>query len=673
MRIPLSLIGSDIPLDSQTNANQNSLQDKEEALLTKRAVVQDGGGEKYRARTHAKGKMTAWERIEYICDEDAPILPVGTLVNWGRVFQDGARERLAPGAGLFTVFTKVHDRWVMIIANDNTVASGSWWPKTPEKIQRAQEMALQFRIPVLYLVDCSGLFLPEQSKSFPGLTGAGHIFYKNAELSAEGIPQIAGVFGDCIAGGGYMPIISDKVYMTEQAYMVIAGAALIKGAKSLQLTSLDIGGPEVHVHQSGCADVRVPNDQSCLDQMREDVHTLPSSAVGFYRYGTQPQEPLYSTDGLDGIFPTDHRHAYDIREVVARLVDGSLIHEFLPNTGKEIFTAVARVSGLWIGIAANVQEPQPHPFKPGHRPGGILYREGIAKLSTFSRVCSDDGIPIVWLQDISGFDIGVEAEAQGLLGYGSSLIYSNSTTRAPVMTVLLRKASGAGYYAMHGLPYKPIIQLSTCLTRQSVMEGQTLSIAAFNTKLDDNYEIITEDPVERSKIERGMTKVAARIEKDMDPVLSASQMDTDEVIRLRELRGRMCAFAEMSYQAMGHRRIKNPRIWSIHDVNVLTSGAQVTIDEKPVIVQDMDFELPDGATVLVAPMDGSFWSKPSPDQPPFVSIGQQIQVGQTIGLIEVMKTFTPVRATEAGVLERWVLEEGGACQVGQPVGILRSE
>lgn len=670
MRLAIEPIGSSITVDTQASQNKETIDVKEQALDEKRAVVLAGGGEKYIQRTHAKGKMTAWERILHISDDEAPILPVGTLVNWGRVFQDGSRERLAPGAGLFTVFTQVHQKWVMIIANDNTVASGSWWPKTPEKIQRAQEMAKQFRIPVLYLVDCSGLFLPEQSKSFPGLTGAGHIFYKNAELSAEGIPQIAGVFGDCIAGGGYMPIISDRVFMTEQAYMVIAGAALIKGAKSLQLTSLDIGGPEVHVHQSGCADVRVPDDQTCLDQMRDEVGKLPSSAVDYYRYGTEPQTPLYAPEELAYLFPTDHRHAYDIRQVVARLVDGSLIHEFLPHTGKEIFTALVRISGLWVGIAANVQEPQPHPHRAGHRPGGILYREGISKLATFSRACNDDGIPIVWLQDISGFDIGVEAEAQGLLGYGSSLIYSNSTTRSPVMTVLLRKASGAGYYAMHGLPYKPIMQLSTCLTRQSVMEGQTLAIAAFNTKLDDDYQIVTQDPDERLAIERGMAKVAKRIEGDMDPVLSASQMDTDEVIKLSELRGRLCAFAEMSYQSIGHRRVKNPRIWSIHDLNVLTTGVSQATAATEAELDDSKWEIPEGAEVLVAPMDGSFWSKPSPDKPPFVKVGDVVSVGQTIGLIEVMKTFTPIKATQSGVLKQWALEEGGACQVGQPIAIL---
>jgi biotin carboxyl carrier protein len=202
------------------------------------------------------------------------------------------------------------------------------------------------------------------------------------------------------------------------------------------------------------------------------------------------------------------------------------------------------------------------------------------------------------------------------------------------------------------------------------MEGQTLAIAAFNTKLDDDYQILTQDPEERAKIEDGMSKVAARIEQDMDPVLSAAQMDTDEIVRLEELRERLCAFAEMSYQSIGHRRVKNPRIWSIHDLNVLTKGVSQVGTEIEAEVDESKWTIPEGAEVLVAPMDGSFWSKPSPDQPPFVKVGQSIQIGQTIGLIEVMKTFTPIKATQSGVLQSWALEEGGACQVGQPIAIL---
>ena len=669
MKVLLEPLGGNIRLNpKEVEQAASALEAVEAGLTQKRETVRAGWGAE---RVHRKGKLTTWERIELLVDPGTQPLAVGTLVNWGRAFPGSKRE--APGAGVVTAFCRVHDRWVMVIANDNTVASGAWWPLTPEKIERAQEMALQLRLPVLYLVDCSGLFLPEQARSFPGGTGAGHIFKKNALLSASGVPQVAGVFGDCIAGGGYMPIISDRVYMTEAAYMVIAGAALIQGAKSQKLTSLDIGGPEVHVHRSACADVRVPDDARCIQAIRAEVERLPTSGVEYYRHGIAPESPACAEEDLAALLPMDHRQSYDVREVVARLVDGSLFHEFLPNTGREVFTGVARVSGLWVGFAANVSEPKPGP-SGGLRPGGILYREGISKLAAFSRACDADGIPLVWLQDVAGFDIGVEAEALGLLGYGSSLIYSNSTTRAPVFTVLLRKASGAGYYAMHGLPYDPIVQLSTAGSRLAVMEGRTLAIAAFNTRLDDNFEIATNDPEERAEIEAGMAATAARIEADMDPVRAASQMDTDEVIRLGELRSWLMALAEMSYQSTGHRRIKNPRIWSLHDLEVLTHLTTAAPTESTSVVGDapVDETPPEpGLTALQAPMEGCFWSRPGPGEKPFVQEGMMIEKGQTVGLIEVMKTFSPVRASISGVLVGWATGDGDGVRAGHSIGWVR--
>jgi 3-methylcrotonyl-CoA carboxylase beta subunit len=462
----------------------------------------------------------------------------------------------------------------MIIANDNTVASGAWWPRTPEKIQRAQQIALRLRLPTIYLVDCSGLFLPEQSKSFPGARGAGHIFKMNSLLSASGVPQLAGVFGDCIAGGGYMPIISDRVYMTEQAYMVIAGAALIKGAKSQKITSLDIGGPEVHVHQSGCADVRVPDDVTLVDCLRREVARLPSSGADYYRGGRWRAGPQHRADELARSCRSITARSTTPTRCIARLVDQSLFWEVLPDVGTEMICGVGRIGGLYAGFVINRSGLVEDPDRPGHqRPAGILYRGGIAKISAFSRACNDDGIPLLWLHDISGFDIGAEAEAQGLLAYGSSLIYTNSTNQVPMFSVLLRKASGAGYYAMAGLPYDPVVQLSTCLSRLSVMEGRTLAIATYNTKLDDDFQIAVSDPAERAKIEAGMREVEARIEADMDPFVAARQMDTDEIVEVAALRGWLVDLVEMSYQAIGYRRIKNPRIWSLHDPGRADPGA----------------------------------------------------------------------------------------------------
>ena len=567
--VPVSPIGdsrAELGDERTLTARRERLAPMTERLRAARAEVQAGWGDKYVERVHAKGKMTARERVAALQDPGTRIHEVGTLVNYGVEFG----KLRSPGAGVVTAVTRVEGRWCMVIANDNTVASGAWWPKTPEKIQRAQQIALRLRLPTIYLVDCSGLFLPEQSKSFSGATGAGHIFKMNALLSAKGVPQIAGVFGDCIAGGGYMPIISDRVYMTEQAYMVIAGAALLKGAKSQKITSLDIGGPEVHVHRSGCADVRVPDDDTLLECVRREVRRLPSSAAPFYRGDAQATDPAFAARELGELLPPDHREVYDAHQVLARLCDQSLFWEILPDVGTEMICGVGRVGGLYAGFVINRQGLVDDPQHPGRkRPAGILYREGIAKISAFSRACNHDGLPLVWLQDISGFDIGAEAEAQGLLAYGSSLIYTNSTNDTPMFTVLLRKASGAGYYAMAGLPYDPVVQLSTPLSRLSVMEGRTLAIAAYNTKLDDEFQIATDDPEERTKIERGMREVEERIEADMDPFVAARQMDTDEIIEPEELRAWLEVLVECSYQAMGHRRVKNPRIWSLHDLDAL--------------------------------------------------------------------------------------------------------
>jgi len=540
-----------------------------ETLFSRRDEVRQGWGPKYVDRVHAKGKLTTWERMEQLKDPGTRVYPINTFVNYGLTFGDPPRT--SPSAGVITAFVRIHGRLTVVIANDNTVASGSWWPLTPEKIERAQEVALRLKLPVIYLVDCSGLFLPEQSKTFPGKLGAGYIFKMNSLLSASGVPQIAGVLGDCIAGGGYMPIISDKLFMTEQAYMVIAGAALIKGAKSQKITSLTIGGPNIHVHLSNCADERVPDDETMILRIRQEVQKLPSSGIDYYRHAFPSGDPRFPTQEIDGLLPTDHRVVYDAHQILARLVDSSLFWELMPHTGEEMITGIARIGGLYVGIIINNQKLTAHPeLKERTRPGGILYREGIAKISQFSRACNSDGIPIIWLQDISGFDIGLEAEKHGLLGFGSNLLYTNSTNTVPMITVLLRKASGAGYYAMTGRPYEPFVQLSTPLTRLAVMEGRTLAIGTYRTRLDDNFHILTQDAEERAQIEAGMKEVEMRIEKDMDPYKSARQMDTDEIVAAHELRDYLMTMVEMSYQSIGYRRVKNPRIWSMHDLDVLT-------------------------------------------------------------------------------------------------------
>ena len=656
--VPLKPIGNPRAsvIDDRAFADhREALASCEARLAAVCAEARAGWGPKYVERVHAKGKLTARERIDRLRDPGTRLYEVGTLVNHGEKFG----ELRSPAAGVVTAFVRVAGRLCMVIANDNTVASGAWWPRTPEKIERAQSMALRLKVPTIYLVDCSGLFLPEQRRSFPGATGAGHIFKMNSLLSDAGVPQIAGVFGDCIAGGGYMPIISDRVYMTEQAYMVIAGAALIKGAKSTKITSLDIGGPEVHVHESRCADVRVPDDETLLTCIRGEVERLPSSGADYYRAGAGSLEPAFPAAELAGLIPTDHREAYAAEEVLARLCDQSLFWELLPHVGREMICGVGRVGGLHAGFVINRQGLFPDPDRPGqHRPAGILYRDGIAKISAFSRACDADGIPLIWLQDIGGFDIGLEAERHGLLGLGSSLIYTNSTNKVPMFTVLLRKASGAGYYAMAGLPYDPVVQLATPISRLSVMEGRTLAIATYSTKLDDDFRIETEDAQEREKIARGMAEVEARIEGDMDPLVAASQMDSDEIVELHALRDWLATLVEMTYQGTGQRRIKNPRIWSLHDLALLgergrpspsTEARGDAADEAQTAVSAGGTEQ---GLVFRAPLAGRVYFRPAPDKPSFVSVGDEIARGTTLYMLEVMKSFTRIAYAGEGLPAR---------------------
>ena len=338
----------------------------------------------------------------------------------------------------------------------------------------------------------------------------------NRLLSAAGVPQIAGVFGDCIAGGGYMPIISDGVYMTEQAYMVIAGAALDQGREA----------PEDHLaRHRRPRGPRAPVGlrRRARARRRRAARARPRRGRAAARLGARLL-PLRRRAGaaalrrpreLAGLFPADHRVAYDARQVLARLVDRLLFWEVLPEVGREMICGVGRVGGLYAGFVANNPGPDraPRARAASARPGGILYREGIAKISRSRAPATTTGSRWCGCRTSPGFDIGVEAEQQGLLGYGSSLIYTNARTRVPMFTVLLRKASGAGYYAMAGLPYEPVVQLSTPLARLAVMEGRTLAIAAYNTKLDDEFrDRRPRSTRRREEIGAGMRAVEARIE-----------------------------------------------------------------------------------------------------------------------------------------------------------------
>lgn len=605
----------------------------------------NGWGEKYKNRLHTQYRLTAWERIEFISDSKTQILSLASFVNHLDVFD---KNKKSPSAGVITVITKISGFLSIIIANDNSVASGAWWPRTPEKIIRVQEIALKLNLPVIYLVDCSGLFLPQQRYSFSGQYGAGKIFKMSSLLSNKGIPQISGILGDCIAGGGYMPIISDKVYMTESAYMVIAGAALIKGSKGVILQSKSIGGSHVHVNVSDCADFYVPDDLTCLEFIKKDIGYIKSSTISYYRR-QDVIEPLYNINDLSYILPVNPKHTYNIYDVIARILDSSSFLPLIGSFGKEVICGIGRISGLFVGIVANVQGLVYE--KHVQKLGGVLYKEGVIKLSIFSRTCNDDGIPIIWIQDVSGFDVGIKAEKIGLLSFGSSLIYTNSNNTVPMFTILLRKASGAGYYAMCGKPYDPVIQICIPLSRLAVMEGETLAVGTFRAKLDSKFNIKTKNLDEKKIIEQQMLTLANTIEKDMSPYLAANHLYVDEIIKVNEIRKYFKYFIEACYQSFSMRRIKNQRIWAINDIQNLYYFKFEKKKKTWASKNKVKNELKDTSNLstylsLRSPMDGIFYTKSSPEKDDFIKSGQTVSKKTTIGLLEVMKNFYPIQTNK---------------------------
>lgn len=562
--LPLQTVGRALKDDARGESRAAKTREREAELAELQDSVRQGGGKRGEGKVRDSGRLPGRARLACLLDEGPSTwFELGQLTGIDWRFQG----KQAPGLGVITGIGRVCERLCIVIVNDNTLAAGAWWPGTPEKIQRAQQLALKLGLPVLYLVDCSGLYLPEQRHTFAGRLGAGAIFRLNAQLAARGVVQIAGVCGGSIAGGGYMPLISDRVLMSEQAYMVIAGAALIRGAKGSSLDDIELGGPEMHVHRSGCADERYPDDWALIAGMRAHVSKLPSSAKDFFASEPGSLEPEWPSEELYRVLPPDARSPYAIEDVLGRLLDGSLFWELLPEVGKEVVCGVGRLGGLDCGWVANRQGVLAEGAQM--RLGGVLYEQTITKISAFRRACEEDGLPLIWLQDVAGFDIGPDAEARGLLGLGSSLIYGNANAAQPNCTVLLRKASGAGYYAMHGLPYAPDLQLGTVLSRQAVMDGRTLAMARYRPKLDDNFEIASEDPEERAAIAAGMAKVEAQIDADMDYRAMASRGDCDAIVELAQLRSWLRVFVEASYQSTGFRKHKNRRIWSLHDLSRL--------------------------------------------------------------------------------------------------------
>jgi 3-methylcrotonyl-CoA carboxylase beta subunit len=435
-------------------------------LVEQLAVLEDrlrqGGGAAKIDKQHRDGKLTARERIAALIDPGSLFLETGLLIAYDKY--DGQ----APAAGVVTGVARVENRPVVIVANDATVKAGAWWPETIHKILRAQEIAMKNRLPIIYLVDSAGVNLPYQDGIFPGQYGAARIFYYNSLMRRRlKIPQIAAVMGMCIAGGAYLPALSDVIIMVEKtSFMGLGGPNLVKGATGQQTDAESLGGATMHTTVSGVAHFTATDDQDCLKQIRARVRDL-----GTPREPLHGEMPALSAEGLYDILPADHRLPYDVEQITARLFDAGSWMEFQPHHAPELLCANARLHGRPVGVIANRRGFLKG--APGAKPrlGGIVYTESARKVAYFVETAERLGTPLIYLQDVSGFMVGVEAEQGGIIRAGADMVESMACATVPKIVLTLNHASGAGYYAMAGQGFDPNFTFGWPTARIGVMEG----------------------------------------------------------------------------------------------------------------------------------------------------------------------------------------------------------
>jgi 3-methylcrotonyl-CoA carboxylase beta subunit len=463
--VPVIATSADLASDT-ARSNREAWADLARDLQAKRAEVARGGPEKARERHLARGKLLPRERVTRLLDPGAPFLELGGLAAHG-MYDDAIH-----GAGIITGIGRVEGREVMIVCNDSTIKGGTYYPMTVKKHLRAQEVARENRLPCIYLVDSGGANLPHQTEVFPDRDHFGRIFYNQATLSSMGIPQIACVMGSCTAGGAYVPAMSDEtIIVRRQGTIFLGGPPLVKAATGEVVSAEDLGGADVHARQSGVADHYATDDVHALAIVRRIVGTLNTRKTIDIDLA-EPVEPKYAIQDLDAIVPTDLKKQYDIREVIARLVDGSEFDEFKRLYGTTLVTGFARIWGMPVGIIAN---------------NGILFSESALKGAHFIELCCQRRIPLLFLQNISGFMVGRQYEAGGIAKDGAKLVTAVACAQVPKITLLVGGSFGAGNYGMCGRAYSPRFLFTWPNSRISVMGGeQAASVLA--TVRRDNIE-----------------------------------------------------------------------------------------------------------------------------------------------------------------------------------------
>jgi 3-methylcrotonyl-CoA carboxylase beta subunit len=461
-------------------ANHKALATLLVAVRAEEARICEGGGAKAVEAQHGKGRLTARERLKLLLDEGTELLELGLWAAYGMYAEYGG----APGAGVVTGLGRVSGRLCMIIANDATVKAGAFFPMTAKKVLRAQTIALENRIPTLYLVDSSGVFLPLQEDVFPDTDDFGRVFRNNAVMSSMGIPQITAILGMCVAGGAYLPVMTDTVLMTEGSGLFLAGPSLVQAAIGQITEAEELGGAEMHAAISGTVDFKESNDEACIARLRSLVDKMgePRGPERFARvpFDAKRDKPLYAAEDLYSLIdPTPGAsNVYDMREVIARIVDKSEFDEYKEEFGRTVICGYARIGGHAVGIVANQKTNQMQTVAMGPMAGakkievgGVIYTEGAQKAARFIMDCNQNIVPLIFLHDVNGFMVGKDAEWSGIIRAGAKMVSAVSTSVVPKITVIIGGSFGAGHYAMCGKAYDPRFLFAWPTARYAVMSG----------------------------------------------------------------------------------------------------------------------------------------------------------------------------------------------------------
>jgi 3-methylcrotonyl-CoA carboxylase beta subunit len=513
--------------------NMRAMAELVAAVRNEEEKIRLGGGEKAIESQHAKKRLTARERINLLIDRDTEFFELGLYAAYEMYEEWGG----APSAGVVTGLGRVHGRLFMLIVNDATVKAGAFFPMTAKKVIRAQNIAIENHIPTIYLVDSAGVFLPLQEDVFPDTDDFGRVFRNNAVMSAMGIPQITAIMGMCVAGGAYLPVMCDTILMTEGSGLFLAGPALVQAAIGAKYSAEELGGAQMHAQIAGTVDYREPNDHICLERIRSVVSKLGHKPVApFNRVKAEP--PAYAAEEIYGIFEADGMRPYDMKEIIARVVDGAKFDEYKAEYGKTIICGLARIGGFAVGIVANQASSaqQTDPSSGGKRMefGRVIYTESAEKAARFIMDCNQNLVPLVFLHDVNGFMVGRDAEWSGIIKAGAKMVNAVANSVVPKITLIVGGSFGAGHYAMCGKAYDPRFVFAWPTARYAVMSGA----AAAGTLVE----------IKIKQLERGGKKLSEQDRKELfdatkatydqqtDPRYGAARLWIDTIIDPMETR-----------------------------------------------------------------------------------------------------------------------------------------